>query len=175
MTWPGRSTLPFLALAFACQLAGVSAVSAQDAEPFCRPYPDAGTAGWDEPRVLRMVREAAVERRSAYSDSTLRAFDAYAEGHVDFLADFGDFGGEQIVRTDRIALQLEWARGRGSLQTLVGRRNVAWAPTRIHYHIDHLSLVMENFGRTIEVGEGDEVKDVLHPIADAATDFYQYR
>ncbi len=175
MTWPGRSTLPFLALAFACQLAGVSAVSAQDAEPVCRPYPDAGTAGWDEPRVLRMVREAAVERRSAYSDSTLRAFDAYAEGHVDFLADFGDFGGEQIVRTDRIALQLEWARGRGSLQTLVGRRNVAWAPTRIHYHIDHLSLVMENFGRTIEVGEGDEVKDVLHPIADGATDFYQYR
>ena len=64
-----------------------------------------------------MVREAAIERENAYSDSTLRAFDAYAEGHVDFLADFGDFGGEQIIRTDRIALQLEWARGRGSLSS----------------------------------------------------------
>jgi hypothetical protein len=125
--------------------------------------------------VLRIVREAAVERNNAYSDSTLAAFDAYAEGHVDFLADFGDFGGEQTVRTDRIALQLEWTRGRGSLQTLVGRRNVTWAPTRIHYHIDHLSLVMENFGRTIEVGEGDEVKDVLHPIGEGATEFYEYR
>ena len=122
-----------------------------------------------------MVREAAIERQNAYSDTTLSAFDAYAEGHVDFLADFGDFGGEQTIRTDRIALQLEWARGRGSLQTLVGRRKVSWAPTRIHYHIDHLSLVMENFGRTIEVGEGDEVKDVLHPIATGATDYYQYR
>jgi hypothetical protein len=100
-----------------------------------------------------MVREAAIERENAYSDSTLRAFDAYAEGHVDFLADFGDFGGEQIIRTDRIALQLEWARGRGSLQTLVGRRKVSWAPTRIHYHIALLRQVMENFGRTIEVGE----------------------
>ncbi len=141
----------------------------------CRPYPDSGDAGWDEPRVLRIIREAVIERHNAYSDSTLRAFDAYAEGHVDFLADFGDFGGEQTVRTDRIALELEWARGQGSLQTLVGRRNVTWAPTRIHYHIDHLSLVMENFGSTIEVGEGEEVKDVLHPIADGAADYYQYR
>ncbi|MCL7970912.1 MAG: hypothetical protein M8866_02320 [marine benthic group bacterium] len=158
-----------------CQWIGVPFAGAQESGTECRAYTDAGTAGWDEPRVLRMIGEAAIERQNAYSDSTLAAFDAYAEGHVDFLADFGDFGGEQTVRTDRIALQLEWARGRGSLQTLVGRRNVTWAPTRIHYHIDHLSLVMENFGRTIEVGEGDEVKDVLHPIADGARDFYSYR
>ena len=164
-----------LALAGACQLVGASTVSAQNTVSTCRPYPDAATGGWDESRVLRIVREAIAERQHAYSDTTLAAFDAYAEGHVDLLADFGDFGGEQTVRTDRIALQLEWARGRGSLQTLVGRRNVSWAPNRIHYHIDHLSLVMENFGRTIEVGEGDEVEDVLHPIAEGATSFYQYR
>lgn len=163
-----------LVLACAC-LPGIAPLSAQQSAPVCRPFPDSGVEGWNGSRVLRIIREAAVERQNAYSDSTLSAFDAYAEGHVDFLADFGDFGGEQIVRTDRIALQLEWTRDHGSLQTLVGRRNVAWAPTRIHYHIDHLSLVMENFGRTIEVGEGDEVKDVLHPIADGATDFYEYR
>jgi hypothetical protein len=173
--WPRRTTPVLLALACACQLVGVSPASAQDSVSICRRYPDAGIAGWDEPRVLRIIREAAIERQNAYSASTLRAFDAYAEGHVDFLADFGDFGGEQTVRTDHIALQLEWARGRGSLQTLVGRRNVTWAPTRIRYHIDHLSLVMENFGSAIEIGEGDEVKDVLHPIADGAVDFYEYR
>jgi hypothetical protein len=125
--------------------------------------------------VRRIVREAVRERQNAFSDSTLSAFDAYAEGRVDFLADFGDFGGEQNVRTDRIALELNWTRERGSLQTLVGRRHVSWAPTRIHYHIDHLSLVMENFGQTIEVGEGDEVEDVLHPIAPGAPGYYQYR
>jgi hypothetical protein len=175
LTRPARGAVSFLALAGAFQLAGVALARAQEPVAACRPYPDAGAGGWDGTRVLRIVREAAIERKNAYSDSTLAAFDAYAEGHVDFLADFGDFGGEQTVRTDRIALQLEWAREGGSLQTLVGRRNVTWAPTRIHYHIDHLSLVMENFGRTIEVGEGDEVKDVLHPIADGATDFYSYR
>jgi hypothetical protein len=164
-----------MAFAGVCASAGTASVFAQEAESVCRPYPDAGDAGWDESRVLRIIREAVIERHDAYSDSTLRAFDAYAEGHVDFLADFGDFGGEQTVRTDRIALELEWARGQGSLQTLVGRRNVTWAPTRIHYHIDHLSLVMENFGSTIEVGEGEEVKDVLHPIAEGAADYYQYR
>lgn len=165
---------PFV-LALAAGLAVTLPATAQQPASVCRPFPDSGTLGWNEARVLRIVREAAIERENAYSDSTLRAFDAYAEGHVDFLADFGDFGGEQTVRTDRIALQLEWARDRGSLQTLVGRRNVTWAPTRIHYHIDHLSLVMENFGRTIEIGEGDEVEDVLHPIAHGATDFYEYR
>jgi len=170
-----RPTPFLLALVGACQLGVASVALAQDATPTCRRYSDAGTDGWGAPRALRIVREAVIERREAYSDSTLDAFDAYAEGHVDFLADFGDFGGEQTVRTDRIALQLEWSRDGGSLQTLIGRRNVTWAPTRIHYHIDHLSLVMENFGPAIEVGEGDEVKDVLHPIAEGAEDFYEYR
>jgi hypothetical protein len=179
--WPGIRLLPGLParalplLIGAFQVALASTAVGQVASTACRPYPDSGTSGWDAHRVLRIIGEAVVERRSAYSDSTLSAFDAYAEGHVDFLADFGEFGGEQTVRTDRIALQLEWARGRGSLQTIVGRRNVTWAPTRIHYHIDHLSLVMENFGPKIQVGEGDEVRDVLHPIAEGATDYYQYR
>ena len=124
---------------------------------------------------MRIIREAVRERQNAFSDTTLNAFDAYAEGHVDFLADFGQFGGERTVRIDHIALQLQWARGGGSLQTLIGRRKVTWAPTRIHYHIDHLSLVMENFGESIQIGEGDEIERVLHPIARGAPDYYQYR
>jgi hypothetical protein len=69
----------FLALAGTFQLAGVPPASAQEPAPVCRPYADAGTAGWDDARVLRIVREAAIERKNAYSDSTLAAFDAYAE------------------------------------------------------------------------------------------------
>ncbi len=149
-------------------------VWAQESAVSCLAYSDSGD-GWNGARVLRIIDEAVRERRHAFSDTTLRAFDAYAEGRVDFLADFGAVGGEHVVRADRIAIDLQWARGRGSLQTLVGRRRVQWAPTRVHYHVDHLSLVMENFGDTIQVGEGDEVEAVLHPIAPGAVDFYQYR
>lgn len=147
----------------------------QGVERECRAYLDASEPGWNEHRVLRIIREAVRERQNAFSDTTLSAFDAYAEGHIDFLADFGEFGGERTVRIDHVALQLQWARGGGSLQTLIGRRKVTWAPTKIHYHIDHLSLVMENFGETIQIGEGDEIEHVLHPIAPGAPDYYQYR
>lgn len=150
-------------------------LSGQQVERVCRPFPDAGRAGWDAHRVRRIIGEAVRERQHAFSDTTLDAFDAYAEGHVDFLADFGEFGGERTVRIDHIALQLQWARGRGSLQTLIGRRKVTWAPTKIHYHIDHLSLVIENFGETIRIGEGDEIEHVLHPIARGAPGYYEYR
>ncbi len=174
---PGAATAALLLVVWAVSaaLAAPRPVAGQAADHACRPYDDAGVVGWDGARVRRIVDEAVTERMHAFSDTTLRAFDAYAEGHVDFLIDLGDFGGERTVRTDRLALELQWVRGRGSLQTLIGRRTVSWAPTRIHYHTDHLSLVMENFGRTIEVGEGDEVSDVLHPIAPGATGFYQYR
>jgi len=168
------SALVPLMLLAAMPLRGEDAPWTQQPGDACRPYPDR-SANWNEPRVRRIVREAVRERQNAFSDTTLQAFDAYAEGRVDFLADLGALGGEQAVRADRIALQLEWARDRGSLQTIVGRREVRWAPARIHYHIDHLSLVMENFGDTIQVGEGDEVETVLHPIAPGAPDYYEYR
>ncbi len=173
-----RFLLIFLAFAAACLTSPDTATAVlqkPEESGACVPFPDAGLPEWDASRVRSIVREAVLERQHAFSDTVLRAFDAYAEGHVDFLADFGELGGEQTVRSDRIALKLQWLRDTGSLQTFIGRRRVSWAPTRIRYHVDHLSLVMENFGRTIEVGEGDEVKDVLHPIAPGAPEYYQYR
>ena len=164
-----------MVLAAGLLLLSPSPLSAQSVGGECRPFPDADGPGWGEHRVMRIIREAVRERQNAFSDTTLSAFDAYAEGHVDFLADFGQFGGERTVRIDHVALQLQWSRDGGSLQTLIGRRKVTWAPTRIHYHIDHLSLVMENFGESIQIGEGDEIERVLHPIARGAPDYYQYR
>jgi len=57
----------------------------------------------------------------------------------------------------------------------VGRRDVSWIPTKIKYHTDHLSLVVENFGTRIRIGDGDEVRDVLNPVARGAPGTYEYR
>lgn len=140
--------------------------------------PDTAPGEWNSPRVRRLIAAAVEARRHAWSDTSLRAFRARAQGHVYFLGGLGTTSpgeaGSQLVRADQVALRIHWSRGR-SLQTLVGRRSEKHLPTRIRYHIDHLSLILENFGRHISLGEGTEVRDVLHPVAPRAPEYYEYR
>jgi len=131
-------------------------------------------AAWNDGPSLDVAR-AAIRARRLGRDNDLERFSAYAEGQVHYLAEYGDQLQDQAVRSDRIALELRWRRGVGSLQTIVGRRHVSWMPTTVEYHIDHLSLVVENFGDRIHIGDGDEVRDVLNPVAPGALDFYEYR
>lgn len=134
----------------------------------------AGSDGWNDARTREIVRQAIESRRTG-RDNDLERFSAYAEGQVHYLAEYGEGVRDQIVRSDRIALELRWRRGVGSLQTLVGRRHANWLPTSVQYHVDHLSLVVENFGDRIHIGDGDEVRDVLNPVAPGAGDVYEYR
>lgn len=135
---------------------------------------DGRTGDWNDERTLEVVGEA-IEARRLGLDNDLERFSAYAEGEVHYVAEYGDQLRDQIVRSDRVALELRWRRGVGSLQTIVGRRHVSWMPTSVRYHIDHLSLVVENFGDRIHIGDGDEVRDVLNPVAPGALSFYEYR
>jgi len=130
--------------------------------------------GWNGARSLDLVHRAVEARRLGH-DNDLERFSAYAEGQVHYVAEYGARLREQIVRSDQVALELRWRRGVGSLQTIVGRRHVSWMPTTVRYHIDHLSLVVENFGDRIYIGDGDEVRDVLNPVAPGAPEFYEYR
>jgi hypothetical protein len=131
-------------------------------------------ASWDDARSVALIH-AAIEARQAEREDELQRFSAYAEGQVHYLAEYGTEEGDQAVRSDRIALEVHWERGIGSRQTIVGRRTVSWLPTDIKYHIDHLTLVMENFGDQIRIGDGDEVSDVLNPVAPGAPAWYEYR
>ena len=150
------------------------------------------TAGWNGQRVMALVGRAVEARRGAWADTSLHNFEATVEAHVYFLAGLGgegasasgapgggagapEAGGEHMVRADQLALRVRWKAPDASLQTIVGRRSEKRLPTRIRYHIDHLSLVLGNFGGRIRIGEGSEVRDVLHPVAPGATSFYSYR
>jgi hypothetical protein len=141
------------------------------------------TARWDDARVEALVRRAIRARQDAWSDSTLRDFEAHVEAHIFFLAGLGadeEAGGgrsgdERVIRADQLALRVRWRAPNGSVQTIVGRRSQQRLPTHIRYHLDHLSLVLANFGDRIQIGEGTEVRNVLHPIAPAGPSFYRYR
>lgn len=145
------------------------------AQPCPAPPATEAHGGWGSPRALEIAASAIAARRHAFADSALRTFRARAEGHILFLADLGALAGEQLVRADQVALEVSWQTPGSSVQRIVGRRHLDRFPSRIRYHIDHLSLVLDNFRDRIEVGEGEEVRGVLHPAAEGALAYYRYR
>lgn len=129
-------------------------------------------AGWNSPRALELAHRA-VMARGHYADTVLRNFQARAEGHVYFLAELR--GERQLVRADQVAVEILWQAPDRALQTIVGRRHDKRLPSRVRYHIDHLVVVLDNYGDRIRIGEGEEVRDVLHPAAPGALRHYDYR
>ena len=129
--------------------------------------------GWDSEAALLLIERAIDARRHAWADSSLERFRADVQGHVYYLGDI--LGERHVIRADQLSLDVRWQRPDRSMQTIIGRRHELRLPTTIHYHLDHLFLVLDNFGDRIRIGDGHEVEDVLHPAAAAAREFYEYR
>jgi hypothetical protein len=122
---------------------------------------------WNGPRVLDLVRLATSRRAQQLADTGLRDYHASAHGYVTFLAQLGEGFHEppQIVKADELALEVYWRAPNLSKQLIQGRRDTTLLPTDIQYHRDHLGIVQNNFPATIRLGEGDEVRDVPHPLS----------
>ncbi len=130
---------------------------------------------WNSPRVRDLVRRA-IERRSAWAaDGELVDYRAHARGHIYFLYDLGRGTERHLIKADQLALDLYWHAPDRARQLIVGRRDEKVLPTNIRYHLDHLTVVMDNLGDRIRLGEGSEVRDAVHPAAPGALDFYDYR
>lgn len=134
-----------------------------------------GVQAWDSQRARELIGRA-IERRSSWiGDDRLEDYRASAQGHIYFVYDLGSGTQRHLVKADQLALRLYWAAPSHTRQVVVGRRARKSLPTSITYHLDHLTVVMDNFGDRISLGEGSEIRDVLHPAAPGAQDFYQYR
>lgn len=131
--------------------------------------------GWNSEAALLLIERAIEARRHAWADSSLERFRADVQGHVYYLGDI--LGERHVIRADQIAVDVRWQRPDRSMQTIVGRRHELRLPTTIHYHLDHLFLVLDNLGDRIRIGDGlgQEIRDVLHPAAADARGFYEYR
>ena len=161
-----------LAAQAAIWLAGGAAAQELPRTPSAPPR-DAAPDGWNSAAALSLVERAIEARRHAWADSSLERFRADAQGHVYYL---GDFQGERrVIRADQLALDVRWQAPDRTVQTIVGRRHEKRLPTNIRYHLDHLFLILDNFGDRIRIGDGDEVEDVLHPAATGAPEVYDYR
>ena len=70
-----------------------------------------------------------------------------------------------LIKADQIALEVYWRAPADTRQRIVGLRDQRVLPTNIRYHLDHLTVVQDDFGDLIRLGDGDEVEAVVHPAA----------
>jgi len=130
---------------------------------------------WNEPRVTALLEQARELRSATSVDSTFRAYSADARGFVYFFLDRPDSDERNLVKTDQIALEVYWKAPRQTRQRIVGMRDRRELPTNIQYHLDHLTVVQDDFGNQIRLGDGDEVQAVLHPVAPGSDRVYDFR
>jgi hypothetical protein len=157
-----RFPLPLCAGSLATMLAGLApAGAAQD---------------WNTPAARELSRRGTERRERTAGDTTLRDYRAVAHGFLFFLGQFGEglTDAPRLIKTDQLELEVYWKAPGLSKQRIIGWRDRADLPTDIQYHIDHLGIVQNNFGPVIRLGEGDEVRDVPHPLGPQGDERYDF-
>ncbi len=132
---------------------------------------------WNDGATMALVDRAIAARQRAAPDSSLRSYHTTAHGFVFFLGQLGR-GVEappRLIKADELLVDVYWQAPSLHRQVIRGWRDGRWLPTDIHYHRDHLGIVANNFGDRIRIGEGDEVRDVVHPLAPDGPAVYDYR
>lgn len=132
---------------------------------------------WNDSTTLAVVTRAVQARERGRPDSSLTGYRSRAHGFVFFLGQAGrDLNGTpRLIKADELEVEVYWRAPASSKQVILGWRDGRWLPTDIDYHRDHLGIVTNNFGDLIRIGEGDEVRDVPHPLAPEGPGLYDYR
>jgi len=136
-----------------------------------RPAPAAAQA-WNSDAAVALARRAVLRRGGAVADSSLHDYKAQAHGFLFFLGAFGQGLADppRLVKADQLELEVYWRAPASSKQRVIGWRDQAQLPTDINYHRDHLGIIQNNFGAAMRLGDGDEVRDVPHPLSPAGPD-----
>ena len=131
---------------------------------------------WNSTETLELVQRAVDRRLAVQADSGLSSYRTRAHGFVFFLAQVGEGLTEppRLVKADELEVEVYWRAPDRSKQVILGWRDGSFLPTDISYHRDHLGIVTNDFGNVIRIGEGDEVRDAVHPLSPAGVTLYDY-
>ena len=131
---------------------------------------------WNDSATRALVDRAIARRAQQLADTGLVDYRARAHGYVTFLAQLGEGfpTPPKIIKADELELEVYWRAPNQSKQRIIGRRDTLLLPTDIAYHRDHLGIVQNNFATLIRLGDGDEVKDVPHPLSAVGLPLYDY-
>jgi hypothetical protein len=157
-----------------CVLPAIALLALLDAAPAAGQSPADGA--WNAPRAEELVRKAQARRGEQRFDATLQSYAADGRALVQFFLDERESGRQELVRTDQVAVELFWGAPDRVKQRIVGMRQRDDLPTRnLRYYSDRLTAVMDNLGDAIVIADGENVRDVPHPLAPAALELYDFQ
>lgn len=131
---------------------------------------------WNAPDARQLVRRAILLRESPTQDTALRSYRSRAHGFVFYLAQFGSGFRDppRLAKADELEVEVYWEAPNLSKQRIVRWREGTFLPQVTSYHRDHLGIVTNNYGPRIRIGEGDEVRDAVHPLSLEGLDEYDF-
>ena len=130
---------------------------------------------WNHPKALELIQRGRELRSKITIDSLFQNYQAEAKGHVYFFID-GDLSENRIlVKADQVALDIFWQAPRQTKQIIVGQRTEKMLPTNIKYHLDHLTIVQDDFGDSFLLGGGDEIRGLAHPLSLNSMSIYDFQ
>ena len=129
--------------------------------------PARGQQAWRDAVADSLVRRAIDRRSVQLADSTLLSYTASAHGFLAFLAQLGEgvIIPPKVVQSEELQLSIAWWQPGRSAQRLVGRRDTTLLPADVGYYRDRYSVVLDNLPDRIRLGDGQDVRDVPHPLA----------
>ncbi len=124
------------------------------------------------PQVVR----ASLRRQARDADTALTNWRATADGQVRtvIVVDQGQGPRERLMKLDSLTVEVYGEIPTRSKQVITQWREISFLPNRIVYHRDHLGIVANDFGQTIRLGEGDEVRDIIHPLTPQGATHYRF-
>jgi len=131
---------------------------------------------WNSAAARALAERAIERRRTVEADSGLQRYRATARGFVFFLAETGAEPAAltRLIKADQLTVEVYWEAPNRSKQNIVAWRDRAYLPTDIRYHRDHLGVVVNDFGDLIRLGDGDEVREAVHPLAPSGPGLYDF-
>jgi hypothetical protein len=136
----------------------------------------AGAQAWCAGTDVNLIRRAVAQRAARDADTLVNTWQAEAHGILRYASvlDHGDGPVERVIRADELRVEVYGESPNRSKQIITAWRDTSFLPNRINYHRDHLGIVANDFGATIRLGQGEEVRDLIHPLSDAGMAHYQF-
>ena len=129
---------------------------------------------WDSPAADALV-DRAVARR-AQVDSSLKAWTGDGAGTLQFLVELGNSTilPPRVVKLVELASLIRWQAPGVTQQRIIGRRDTMLLPGDVGFYNDRYGVVTNNLGDRVRLGDGNDVKDLPHPLSAAGRRGYAF-
>jgi hypothetical protein len=132
---------------------------------------------WVSGAELPLVREASALRDAQATDTALASWRATAHGLVRLVlaSEPGTVARSEPIKVDELTVTVYGLLPDRVKQVITNWRDTVLLPVgEARYHRHHLGIVSSDFGDRIRLGDGYEVRDLIHPLSVAGLDYYEF-